>query len=44
LESFNRFAAGDVYDWFEKKGLKLKIEEDLRVFTVSNSSSDVIDC
>jgi len=44
LESFNRFAAGDVYDWFEKKGLKLKIEEDLRVFPVSNSSSDVIDC
>ena len=32
LESFNRFAAGDVYDWFEKKGLKLKIEEDQRVF------------
>ena len=23
LESFNRFAAGDVFDWFEKKGLKL---------------------
>ena len=37
LESFNRFAAGDVYDWFEKKGLKLKIEEDLRVFPVSVS-------
>ena len=25
LESFNRFAAGDVYDWFEKKGLKLNL-------------------
>ena len=44
LESFNRFAAGDVFDWFEKKGLKLKIEEDQRVFPVSNSSSDVINC
>ncbi len=44
LESFNRFAAGDVFDWFEKKGLKLKIEEDLRVFPVSNSSAEVIDC
>ncbi len=44
LESFNRFAAGDVFDWFEKKGLKLKIEEDQRVFPVSNSSLDVIDC
>jgi len=44
LESFNRFASGDVFDWFEKRGLKLKIEEDLRVFPVSNSSSDVIEC
>ncbi len=44
LESFNRFAAGDVFDWFEKRGLKLKIENDLRVFPVSNSSSDVINC
>ncbi|KGF91589.1 MULTISPECIES: NAD(P)/FAD-dependent oxidoreductase [Prochlorococcus] len=44
LEAFNRFAAGDVFDWFEKRGLKLKIEDDLRVFPESNSSSDVIDC
>ncbi len=44
LESFNRFAAGDVFDWFEKRGLKLKIEEDQRVFPVSNLSSDVINC
>ena len=44
LESFNRFAAGDVFDWFEKRGLKLKIEDDLRVFPVSNSSADVINC
>ncbi len=44
LESFNRFAAGDVFEWFEKRGLNLKIEEDQRVFPVSNSSLDVIDC
>ncbi len=44
LESFNRFAAGDVIDWFEKRGVKLKIEEDQRVFPVSDSSSDVINC
>ncbi len=44
LESFNRFAAGDVFDWFEKRGLKLKIEKDQRVFPVSNSSTDVINC
>ena len=44
LESFNRFAAGDVFDWFERRGLNLKIEEDQRVFPVSNSSLDVINC
>ena len=44
LESFNRFAAGDVVDWFEKRGLNLKIEADNRVFPVSDSSLDVISC
>ena len=44
LESFNRFAAGDVFDWFEKRGLNLKIEADNRVFTISDSSLDVISC
>ena len=44
LESFNRFAAGDVFDWFEKRGLNLKIETDNRVFPASNSSLDVISC
>ncbi len=44
LESFNRFAAGDVFDWFEKRGLNLKIESDNRVFPVSDSSLDVIGC
>ena len=44
LESFNRVAAGDVFDWFEKRGLNLKIEADNRVFPVSDSSLDVISC
>ncbi len=44
LELFNRFAAGDVFDWFEKRGLNLKIEADNRVFPVSDSSLDVISC
>ena len=44
LESLNRFAAGDVFDWFEKRGLKLKIEDDNRVFPISDSSLDVISC
>mgnify|MGYP001280610469 CR=1 FL=1 len=44
LESFSRFSTGDVFDWFEKRDLRLKIEGDLRVFPVSNSSLDVINC
>ena len=44
LESFSRFATGDVYEWFEDRGLKLKIESDNRVFPASDSSTDVISC
>ena len=44
LESFSRFATGDVYEWFEVRGLPLKIENDQRVFPVSDSSMDVIKC
>ena len=44
IESFSRFATGDVFDWFEKKGVKLKIEEDLRIFPKSDSSLDIVNC
>ncbi len=44
LEAFSRFATGDVYEWFESRGLPLKIESDQRVFPISNSSMDVIKC
>ena len=44
LESFSRFATGDVYEWFESRGLPLKIESDQRIFPVSDSSIDVITC
>ncbi len=44
LESLSRFATGDVYEWFENKGLKLKIENDNRVFPISDSSIDVVNC
>jgi predicted Rossmann fold flavoprotein len=30
--------------WFEERGVKLKIEEDGRVFPVSNNSQSIIDC
>jgi len=44
LESFSRFASGDIFDWFEKRGVKLKIEDDNRVFPISDSSMDIVNC
>ena len=44
IESFSRFATGDVFEWFQDKGVKLKIEDDLRVFPISDSSLDVVNC
>ena len=35
---------GDTMEWFEKKGVPLKIEEDGRIFPESNSSQTIIDC
>ena len=44
IESFSRFATGDVFEWFQEKGVKLKIEDDSRVFPVSDSSLDIVNC
>jgi hypothetical protein len=41
---FHQFAAGDTIEWFEKHGVELKIEEDGRMFPVSNTSQTIIDC
>ena len=41
---FHNFMTGDTMEWFEKHGVPLKIEEDGRVFPVSNSSQTIIDC
>ena len=41
---FNQFCSGDTIAWFEKHGVELKIEEDGRMFPVSNSSQTIIDC
>lgn len=41
---FSRFQPRDTIDWFEKRGVKLKVEEDGRIFPVSNSSQTIIDC
>ncbi|RLD28386.1 MAG: aminoacetone oxidase family FAD-binding enzyme [Bacteroidetes bacterium] len=44
LGPFHTFMTGDTIDWFEKRGIKLKIEDDGRLFPVSNSSQTIIDC
>ncbi len=44
LGPFHQFMTGDTIEWFEKKGVELKIEEDGRMFPVSNSSQTIIDC
>lgn len=44
LGPFHHFATGDIMSWFEEKGVPLKIEEDGRVFPVSDSSDSIIQC
>jgi hypothetical protein len=44
LGPFHSFMTGDTIDWFEKRGVKLKIEDDGRMFPVSDSSQTIIDC
>lgn len=41
---FRAFQASDVVSWFENKGVKLKTEEDGRMFPISNSSETIINC
>lgn len=44
LGPFHQFSSGDTVDFFEKKGVTLKIEEDGRMFPVTDSSQTIIDC
>ncbi|WP_055434846.1 NAD(P)/FAD-dependent oxidoreductase [Lacinutrix algicola] len=44
LGPFHTFMTGDTIAWFEERGVELKIEEDGRMFPVSNSSQTIIDC
>jgi len=44
LGPFHQFATGDTMQWFEDRGVQLKIEADNRVFPISNSSQTIIDC
>lgn len=44
LGPFHQFMTGDTMEWFENRGVSLKIEEDNRVFPESNSSQTIINC
>ncbi|CAL2087873.1 NAD(P)/FAD-dependent oxidoreductase [Tenacibaculum sp. 190524A05c] len=44
LGPFHQFMTGDTFEWFENKGVSLKIEGDNRVFPEANSSQAIIDC
>ena len=41
---FHQFSSGDTIEWFRKHGVELKVEDDGRIFPVSNSSQTIIDC
>jgi predicted Rossmann fold flavoprotein len=44
LGPFSRFQPRDTMAWFESKGVRLKTEEDGRIFPVTDQSSTVVDC
>lgn len=44
LGPFHRFLCGDMMAWLSEHGVETKIEEDGRVFPVSDSSQTIIDC
>ncbi|XP_010528311.1 PREDICTED: uncharacterized protein LOC104805441 [Tarenaya hassleriana] len=41
---FNTHCPADTMSWFSEHGVPLKIEEDGRVFPVSDNSSSIVDC
>jgi predicted Rossmann fold flavoprotein len=41
---FHQFCSGDTVAWFSDHGVDLKIEDDGRMFPISNSSQTIIDC
>jgi len=44
LGPFHQFMTGDTFEWFENRGVPLKIENDNRVFPEANTSQAIIDC
>jgi predicted Rossmann fold flavoprotein len=44
ISPFHRFSARDTVAWFEAHGVRLKQEEDGRMFPVTDSSETIVDC
>lgn len=44
ISPFHRFSAEDTIAWFESRGVRLKREEDGRIFPVTDSSETVVEC
>lgn len=44
LSVFSRFQPSDTIAWFERRGVDLKIEDDGRMFPITDSSQTIIDC
>lgn len=44
LGPFHKFAPGDTIDWFEQRGVETKIEEDGRMFPITDSSESIASC
>lgn len=42
--AFHRFQALDTINWFEARGVKLKVEDDGRMFPTTNNSQTIINC
>jgi len=43
-KAFHQFFTTDTIKWFEERGVKLKTEEDSRMFPITDSSQTIIDC
>jgi len=44
LSVFHKFQPGETMEWFESRNVPLKIEDDNRIFPVSDSSLSIIEC
>ena len=44
LGAFHRWQPRDTINWFEQRGVALKIEPDGRMFPVTDNSQTIIDC